>query len=164
MKILRSLLFCAALSSLAAGAAADDLTPQKRADIERLLEMTGATRIGTQMATLSAAHMVQSLKASHPEIPQKALEALPAEVGAVFEANIGTFVASIIPVYHRYFTAEEIKGMIAFYSTALGQKAISAMPGLMSESMVIGQKWGESLSPVIAERVRARLKREGVDL
>ena len=31
-------------------AAADDLTPQKRADIERLLAMTGATRIGTQMA------------------------------------------------------------------------------------------------------------------
>jgi len=164
MKILRSLLFCAALSSLAAGAAADDLTPQKRADIERLLEMTGATRVGAQMATLSAAHMVQTLKASHPEIPQKALDSLPAEVGAVFEANIGTFVASIIPVYHRYFTAAEIKGMIAFYSTELGQKAISAMPGLMSESMVIGQKWGESLSPVIAERVRARLKKDGVDL
>jgi hypothetical protein len=77
MKILRSLLFCAALSSLAAGAAADDLTPQKRADIERLLEMTGATRVGAQMATLSAAHMVQTLKASHPEIPQKALDSLP---------------------------------------------------------------------------------------
>jgi hypothetical protein len=152
------------LSSLAAGAAADDLTPQKRADIERLLEMTGATRIGTQMATLSAAHMVQSLKASHPEIPQKALEALPAEVGAVFEANIGTFVTSIIPLYHRYFTAEEIKGMIAFYSTDLGRKAISAMPGLLSESMMIAQEWGKSVEPAIAERVRARLKREGVDL
>ena len=164
MKILRSLLFFAALSSLAAGAAADDLTPQKRADIERLLEMTGATRVGKQMATLSAAHMVQSLKANHPEIPPKALEALPAEVGAVFEANIGTFVTSIIPVYHRYFTAEEVKGMIAFYSTPLGQKAINAMPGLMSESMAIGQKWGESLGPMIAERVRARLKKEGIDL
>jgi len=164
MKILRSLFFCAALSSLAAGAAADDLTPQKRADIERLLEMTGATRIGTQMATLSAAHMVQSLKASHPEIPQKALEALPAEVGAVFEANIGTFVTSIIPLYHRYFTAEEIKGLIAFYSTNLGRKAISAMPGLLSESMTIAQEWGKSVEPAIAERVRARLKQEGVDL
>lgn len=164
MKIFRGLIFFAALSSLAAGAAADDLTPQKRADIERLLEMTGATKIGAQFATLSAAHMVQSLKQSHPEIPQKALEALPAEVGAVFEANIGTFVASIVPLYHRYFTAEEIKGMIAFYSTDLGQKAINAMPGLLSESMVVAQKWGESIDPVIAERVRARLKKEGVDL
>ena len=164
MKILRSLLFFVALSSLGAGAAADDLTPQKRADIERLLEMTGATRLGKQLAVLSAGPMVQSLKERHPGIPQKALDALPEEVGAVFEANIGTFVASIIPLYHRYFTAEEIKGMIAFYSTPLGQKAINSMPGLMSESVAIAQKWGQGLDPLIAERVRARLKKEGIDL
>ena len=158
MKLLRILVLLAVFSSLAPLAAADDLTPQKRADIERLLEMTGATRIGKQMAALSTAQMVQSLKLSQPGIPQKALDVLPEEVGAVFDAHVPVFVAQIIPVYHRYFTAEEIKGMIAFYSTDLGRKAISAMPGLMSESMVIGQNWGEGLSPELAERVRARLK------
>ena len=54
--------------------------------------------------------------------------------------------------------------MIGFYSTDLGRKAISAMPGLMSESMAIGQQWGQSLGPEIAERVRARLKKEGIEL
>ena len=164
MKNLPSWLLCAVLSLAAAPAAADELSPQKRADIERLLEMTGATRIGRQMAALSAAHMAQSLRQSHPEIPQKALDVLPEEVGAVFDAHIGTFLAAIVPVYHRYFTAEEVKGMIGFYSTDLGRKAISAMPGLMSESMVIGRQWGQSLGPTIAERVRARLKKEGVEL
>jgi hypothetical protein len=164
MRNLPSWLLFAALSLVAAPVAADDLSPQKRADIERLLEMTGATRIGRQMTAVLAAHMAQSLRQSHPEIPQKALDVLPEEVGAVFEANIGKFVAAIIPVYHRYFTAEEIKGMIAFYSTDLGKKAISALPGLMSESMVIGQQWGQALEPAIAERVRARLKKEGIDL
>lgn len=164
MKNLPSWLLFAALSLAAAPAAADELSPQKRADIERLLEMTGATKIGRQMAAVSAAHMAQSLRQSHPEIPQKALEVLPEEVGAVFETHIGTFLAAIIPVYHRYFTAEEIRGMIGFYSTDLGKKAISAMPGLMSESMVIGQQWGQALGPQIAERVRARLRKEGIDL
>jgi len=164
MKLLRTLLLLAVFSSLAPLVAAEELTPQKRADIERLLEMTGATRVGKQMAALSASHMVQSLKLSHPGIPQKALEMLPEEVGAVFDAHIPAFVAQIIPVYHRYFTAEEVKGMIAFYSTDLGRKAISAMPGLMTESMMIGQKWGEGLSPELAERVRARLKKEGIAL
>jgi len=164
MKLLRILVLLAVFSSLAPLAAADDLTPQKRADIERLLEMTGATKVGKQMAALSTAQMVQSLRLSHPGIPQKALDVLPEEVGAVFDAHVPVFVAQIIPVYHRYFSAEEIKGMIAFYSTDLGRKAISAMPGLMSESMLIGQKWGEGLSPELAERVRARLKKEGVDL
>jgi uncharacterized protein len=164
MKNLPSWLLLAALSLLAVPAAADDLSPQKRADIERLLEMTGATKIGRQMAAMSAAHMAQSLRQSHPEIPQKALDILPEEVGALFEAHIGAFLAEIVPVYHRYFTAEEVKGMIGFYSTDLGRKAISAMPGLVSESMVIAQRWGQSLEPAIAERVRALLKKEGVDL
>jgi hypothetical protein len=164
MSNLRSWLLFATLSLVAATVAADDLSPQKRADIERLLEMTGATKIGKQMTVVLAAHMAQSLKQSHPEIPQKALDVLPEEVGAVFEAHIGTFLAAIIPVYHRYFTAEEIKGMIGFYSTDLGKKAISAMPGLMSESMVISQQWGQTLEPVISERVRARLKKEGIEL
>ena len=164
MKNLRSWLVFAALSLVAAPVAADELTPQKRADIERLLEMTGATRIGRQMAALSAAHMTQSLRQTHPQIPPRALDFLPEEVGAVFDANVGAFLSAMIPVYHRYFTAEEVKGMIAFYSTDLGRKAISAMPGLMSESMAIGQQWGQSLGPAIAERVRARLKKEGIDL
>ena len=164
MNALRTLFLSLILASAAPLVAADDLTPAKRADIERLLEMTGATRIGRQMAAASVQHMVQTLKQTHPGIPQKTLDALPEEVGAVFEANIGTFVTSIIPLYHRYFSAEEIKGMIAFYSTPLGQKAINSMPGLMSESVAIAQKWGQGLDPLIAERVRARLKKEGVDL
>lgn len=164
MKSFRSWLLFAALWLVAAPVAADDLTPQKRADIERLLEMTGATKIGRQMAALSAAHMTQSLRQSHPQIPPRALDFLPEEVAAVFDANVGAFLSAMIPVYHRYFTAEEIKGMIAFYSTDLGRKAISAMPGLMSESMTVGQQWGQSLGPAIAERVRARLKKEGIDL
>lgn len=164
MKTVRCWLLLAVLSLAAVPVSADELSPQKRADIERLLEMTGATRIGRQMAALSAAHMTQSLRQSHPEIPPKAFDFLPEEVGAVFEAHIGAFLAAIIPVYHRYFTAEEVKGMIAFYSTDLGKKAISAMPGLMSESMTIGQQWGQSLGPEIAERVRARLKKEGIAL
>ena len=144
--------------------AADELSPEKRADIERLLAMTGAASIGKQMAALSAAHMALAIRQNHPSAPQKALDALPEEVGAVFDAHIGSFVAAIIPVYHRHFTAEEIKGMIGFYSSALGRKAISVMPGLVSESMQLGQQWGQSLGQLIAERVKARMKKEGIDL
>src|SRR5687768_885576 len=101
MKNLPSWLLFAALSLVGAPVAADELSPQKRADIERLLEMTGATRIGRQMAALSAAHMTQSLRQSHPQIPPRALDVLPEEVEAVFAANIGAFLAAIVPVYHR---------------------------------------------------------------
>jgi hypothetical protein len=164
MGAFRTFVFLAAFAGLAPLAAADELTPQKRADIERLLEMTGAAKVSRQMTAMSAQYMVQTLKQSHPQLSKQALDTLGGEVAAVFAEHLGTFIAAIVPVYHRYFTAEEIKGMIAFYSTDLGKKAISVMPGLMSESMAIAQQWGQSLDPVIGERVRERLKKEGIDL
>lgn len=144
--------------------AAEELSSEKRADIERLLEITGATSLSRQMAGLAAGQMAQLLRKARPDIPQRVLDVLPEEVGAVFEANIGSFKEAITPVYHKHFTGNEIKEMIRFYSTALGQKTVRVLPALMNESMAVGQKWGESLGPSINERIRARLKKEGVEL
>jgi uncharacterized protein len=145
-------------------ASAENLTPEKRADIERLLEMTGALSVGKQMAGAVAAQFAQALKNARPDIPQRVIDVLPQEVEAVFGANINSFKATMIPLYDKYFTGAEIKEMIRFYSTDLGQKAIRVMPALMQEGMAAGQKWGESLGPQIHERVRARFKKEGIQI
>lgn len=140
------------------------LTPEKRADIERLLEMTGATSLGKQMGVAMVAQLTPTLQKAYPDIPQRVLDALPAEVGAVFEANMASFKEIIIPLYHSYFTGDEIKEMLKFYSTALGQKTIRVMPALMQESMLAGQQWGQSLGPQIEARIKAKLKSEGIRL
>ena len=144
--------------------AADAMPAEKRADIEHLLEMTGATSIGKQMAVLTVAQLTQMLRQTHPGIPQKALDVLPAEIGAVFDEHIQSFKETVIPIYDKYFTGEEIKEMIRFYSTDLGKKTIKVMPALVGESMAAGRKWGEALGPEIARRVRARLQQEGVEI
>lgn len=143
---------------------ADELTTAKRADIEKLLEMTGATTLGKQMGVAVVGQMAQAIRQMRPDIPQQVIDTLPGEVGAVFEANIDSFREQVIPLYHKYFSASEIRGMIAFYSTDLGKKTISVMPSLMAESMAAGQKWGQSLGPQIDARVRARCKKEGYPL
>ncbi|MBC7982410.1 MAG: DUF2059 domain-containing protein [Candidatus Obscuribacterales bacterium] len=143
---------------------AEELTTAKRADIERLLEMTGATALGKQMATAVVAQMAQSIKQARPDVPQRVIDVLPEEVGAVFEANMASFNEIVIPIYHNFFTGLEIKEMIRFYSTELGKKTIRVMPALMQESMLAGQQWGQSLGPKINERVRARLTSEGFKL
>jgi len=73
-------------------------------------------------------------------------------------------MALITPIYHRHFTHDEIKGLIAFYQTDLGSKTIRVMPALLQESMSAGQQWGQTLAPEIRRRVLERLKAEGVDL
>jgi len=145
-------------------ALAEELTAEKRADIEQLLEMTGSAEIGRQMAGAVVQQMTVFLRKARPDIPQRVLDVLPAEVDGVFMDNIGTLMDLTIPLYHKYFTGAEIKELIRFYSTPLGKKAIESMPALMGEAIALGQQWGQSLGPAIQARIQARLKKEGYDL
>jgi len=143
---------------------AEELTAEKRADIEQLLEMTGALAIGTQMGGAVVQQMTQVLHKARPDIPQRVLDVLPAEVNGVIMDNMGALKDLTIPLYHKYYSGAEIKEMIRFYSTPLGKKTIETMPALMNEAIGLGQKWGQSLGPSIQARVEARLKKEGYDL
>lgn len=46
----------------------------------------------------------------------------------------------MIALYSRYFTAEELKQIAAYYRTPVGMKSMQLMPQVMSESMAIGQR------------------------
>jgi uncharacterized protein len=156
---LAAVLVCACSHALA-----EELTPQKRADIEKLLQATGASQLGKQMATIISAQLAQGLKKARPDIPQHVLESLPNTVGTVFEANGDALRELIVPLYHKYFTAAEIKELVRFYSTTLGKKTVGVMPQLMQESIVVGQQWGQTLGPAINQQIRAQLEKEGIRL
>jgi hypothetical protein len=162
MLVRNVLLVVLALCLNCASASAQELTKDKKADIERLLEMTGSLAMGKQMAKAVIAGLTESLRKSRPDIPAKLLDLIPAEVEAVFDENMASFKEEILPIYHKHFTAEELKGLIRFYSTDLGQKTIKVMPVLVQEGMIAGQRWGQSLGPQIERRIRERLGQQGV--
>ncbi|MBK8016174.1 MAG: DUF2059 domain-containing protein [Betaproteobacteria bacterium] len=159
----RSLLFVL-LIAFSRLAAAEDLSAEKRGDIEQLLRMTRATAIGLQMANAIVGQLAQSIRTLRPDIPQEAIDVLPAEVAAVLDANIAALTEQLILIYHKHFSGAEIKGLIAFYTTELGAKTIQVLPVLVNDSMVAGQRWGQSMGPAIESRVRARLKKDGYSL
>jgi uncharacterized protein len=67
-------------------------------------------------------------------------------------------------IYNKYLTHEEIKGLLVFYKSELGQKAIDVMPKMTSEAIVLGQAWGQGLGPELVQRLQAALKKEGIEL
>ncbi|MDR2209268.1 MAG: DUF2059 domain-containing protein [Azoarcus sp.] len=164
MKFCKALIVLFALSIAYIPAKAEELTPEKRADIEQLLTMTGALSLGKQMSDMVVSNMIQTLKEVRPDIPEKALNVLPAEIAAVFDENMGALMELTIPLYHKYFTAAEVKEMIRFYSTDLGKKTIRLMPALMQEAMVVGQQWGKSFAPQLNQRIMEKLKQQGINL
>ena len=66
-------------------------------------------------------------------------------------------ITSMIPIYDKYYTTEEINKMIEFYQTPLGKKLIATMPQIMQASIQEGQSWGKE----VGEKVYNSLKEKG---
>lgn len=49
----------------------------------------------------------------------------------------------IIPIYDKYFTNEEILGIIEFFKTPIGKSYLTKMGSVALESMHVGNKHGE---------------------
>lgn len=147
--------------------AAESLTVEKRADTGKLFEMTGALKIGQVMSEAIVKQMSEMLKQSRPNIPSQMFDVLADEVNKVIAEEMsanGGLVDLMILLHHKHLTHDDIKGLIAFYQTPLGKKAISLMPVITQESLLLGQRWGESLGPKVWQRAKARFKQEGHEL
>lgn len=119
----------------------------KISSIKTLLEITGSGKLGVQVIQ----NMFASYKKSMPNVPDEFWN------NFIKEVNPEVLTTMIIPIYDKYYTAEEINKMIEFYQTPLGKKIISTMPQIMQESMQAGQSWGKE----VGEKIYNDLKEKG---
>lgn len=157
------LLCVTALSGAVPAARAQAADDAFRKDIERLLDVTGSSKMGVQMATMASGQILDAL-AKRSDIPPKAVELAKAvlneEFGKAFEGPDG-LNAQIAGVYARHFSHDEVLGLLAFYDTPLGRKMIAVSPALLQEAGAVGQTWAEKNMPRIGAAVDARLRAEG---
>ncbi len=143
---------------------AEDVHSEKRADIRKLVELTGMAGMVRQMMGTMAEQFVSTLRRRSPDIPEGAIVIVRKDTEEVMSSHIegpGGLVDRVVPIYDKYFTGEELKGLIAFYQSPLGRKVIAAMPLLMQESMAAGREWGKGLAPLLLQRIRADLEQGG---
>lgn len=148
-------------------AIAGNIAPEKRADIEKLMKVTGALKIGKQMSNTVVNNMTRAIKASRPDIPDRMFKILAEEVNNIIEEQMfakGGYMEMAVLIYDKYFTHDDIKGLLAFYRTELGKKTIKVLPKIVQHSMRAGQLWGQTLGPLIQKRVTNRFKEEGFNL
>ena len=60
----------------------------------------------------------------------------PAQAQQLRQAlSIDEILAQLVPVYDKYFTQEELSGLIKFYQSPLGRKLLQVTPLIMQESL-----------------------------
>jgi uncharacterized protein len=66
--------------------------------------------------------------------------------------------------YASHFTEAELKQILAFYQSPVGQKMLAEEPRALDESMAYAGSWGDNLSIEVMSKLRAEMKKRGHDM
>jgi hypothetical protein len=77
------------------------------------------------------------------------------------EKEIGEGMAK---VYADEFTEQELKDLVTFYKSPLGQKLLTAEPEAIQGSIAYMRQWGQTFSQVVAAQFRAEMHKRGKDI
>lgn len=121
----------------------------KRAEIRRLIELTGAAKVSVDVMR----QLIAPIRASFPNVPEQFWDDFLKQV------NADDLIDLVVPVYDKYYSLQDIHDLIAFYQSPVGQKTIQVLPQLSAETISAGQEWGRGL----ADRIMQKLREKGYD-
>lgn len=143
-----------AKAPLAAGDA-PAVDPAKAADIRRLLDVAGTSQLVSQMMDETIKNIRPLMTNALPpgDYRDQLIDLFFVKFKA--KANPAQVIDLAVPIYDRYLSREEVRGLIEFYQTPLGQKTIHVMPTLMAELQQAGRQWGQNLGQDCVKEVLA---------
>jgi len=92
---------------------------------------------------------------------QKDLDEVAVVVAQTFagkEKEIGDGMAQ---VYANEFTEQELKDLVTFYKSALGQKLLAAEPRAIQFSMSYMNQWAQTFAELVNAQFRAEMRKRG---
>lgn len=76
------------------------------------------------------------------------------------ETSVDELIEMLIPIYKKNFTHQDIKELIIFYKSPIGQKLANKSTIMTEESMNIGMKWGRR----VHDKLKIQIKNKGYKL
>ena len=110
------------------------IDPLKEADIRSLMELVGARDLVQDGASNSIEQTREKLLTSVPnnDKGQGFVNAFAASYQKKFDVDQVT--GQLVGIYDKHFTDDEIKGLLQFYGSPLGQKVAAEMPKISRET------------------------------
>jgi hypothetical protein len=81
-----------------------------------------------------------------------------------YSARSGELMNDAARAYASHFTEPELKQILTFYQSPLGQKVIAEEPKAADESMNLAGEWADKFSEEVINKMRAEMKKRGHDM
>jgi hypothetical protein len=152
----------AAAPPAAPQAAAQPVSPEFEKDILRLLDVTGAQKLGEQLTNNFMQQFGQAIRTSNPNISPRTLEVANEVARSFFTERYPELLPKMVQAYARVLTPDDVKQLLAFYETPLGRRLIQVTPALSQAGAQAGQEWGQAMLPDLQQALQKRFKAEGL--
>jgi hypothetical protein len=128
--------------------------PQKEARIRELMELTGAKDLGQQLIAAGMEQFRGSVLDSQPNNPRakQFVDAFVARFQKHFDPD--SLTEHVIPIYDKYLTADDLKGLLDYYHSPLGQRMLKALPEVTRESQAAGFALGQKAAQETMEELK----------
>jgi uncharacterized protein len=153
-----------ALCCLAAvSAQAQTPTAGAVAAARELLAIKGGTAMFDPVIPGVVESTKNSLLPTNPNLSRD-LNEISLQLRKEYESKKAELVYEVAIIYAQHFTEQELKELIAFYKTPLGQKMLKEEPVAVDASLKRAQDWSIAFSEVVLGRFRTEMKKRGHEL
>src|ERR1700678_2654318 len=125
-------------------APSEKLDPAKDAAIRHLLEITGVSKEGEDIAAgwTDRVHTGVSRVVPADQLP-KFMETFSTKFNA--SAPPSAITDAMVAIYARHFSIEDIQGVTKFYESPLGQRMVKEMSDVSRESQTVGLQMDQKI-------------------
>jgi hypothetical protein len=95
---------------------------------------------------------------------QKDINEVTVQMHKEFDSRSSELVDGAARAYASHFTEAELKQILAFYQSPVGQKMIVEEPKAIDDSMKDTAQWADDLSVDVMNRMRAEMKKRGHEI
>ena len=95
---------------------------------------------------------------------QRDIDEVTVQLHKEFDGRSSELVDSAARAYASHFTEPELKQILTFYQSPVGQKMIVEEPKAIDDSMRDTAQWADDLSVDVMNRMRAEMKKRGHDI
>ena len=145
----------ASVAHAPATATTPKIDPAKEQDIRNLLELNGTKDLVMQVIDTGLQQMRTNFARTLPQNDRARQFTDAFALKFKTKLNADMFVDRVVPIYDKYFSEEDIKGLLKFYGTPLGQRTIQALPQITRESQAIGSELGKKAAGETMEELKS---------